>query len=127
MDHEHAAARKDNLRHLIPFFVARRRSRSTAPHPHHLDNRRVNKYLGVQMLHLTHSTAGTKRLAEFPEAGEALTLPEQPTPRPMRFRLRGRVSPPGQGVTAGRVGDRGYREFALWRLPGARQVYEPAA
>jgi hypothetical protein len=37
------------------------------------------------MLHVTHSTAGTRRHAGFPQGGRALTLPQQPTPRPVRF------------------------------------------
>src|SRR5918992_3248877 len=64
-DHEQPAARKDDLRHVIPLFVADLRPRRAAPHLHDLDNRRVKENRWVEMLHSTHSTARIWRHAGF--------------------------------------------------------------
>jgi hypothetical protein len=59
MDHEQPAAWKNDLRHVIPLFVAGRGPRRAAPYVHDLDNRRVKDNRCVEMLHSTHSTART--------------------------------------------------------------------
>lgn len=75
VDHEHPAPRKDDLRLLIPLLVTRHRARPTAPHLHHLDNRRGKENRCLEMPHSTHSTAATRQHALGDHLMSRLALP----------------------------------------------------